>query len=320
MAVEEIIRAEARSADGLKRGGMRLILVLLVLAICVGCMKRGGAGGSRPPDNSGPIQGIPWDSKATMPALTYDEGFSGSAYWARFVEKQQRLEIGRAAATTPTVTVPLDRQPDSFAWDSVTESYRLVFSGAHGSDYSVFNGLTPGNQRKEPYGLIALADTEGTNALYGLLGKAEPAPTSGVAHFNGGYLLSRRQGDSPVPVFTGKAQVRLDGGARPQSIALLLTVPPELPRLFGRRVGAIQLIASYDPASLSFRGERREVTIVGNGGRLRVLTFSLVGQVFNRGRSLAGLFRLYDGSGAALVVGGFSVQNTARAGPQTSQR
>ncbi len=303
-----------------RKGALRLVLLLLVLAVAGGCMKRGGGGGARTVDNSGPIQGIPWDSKASMPALTYDEALSSNTYWARFVQKGQRLEIGRAAAAQPEVTLELNGKADSFAWDAITESYRLVYSGPLGQDYSVFNGLTPGNQRKEPYGLVALSDAEGRNALYGLLGKAEPAPNAGIEHFNGGYLLSRRKGDSPVPIFNGKAQARLDGGGRPQRVAVLLTVPPELPRLFGRRIGAIQLVATYDPASLSFRADRREVTAVGPQGRLRVLTFSLVGQVFNRGQSLAGLFRLYDEGGAPLVVGGFTLQNTARPGPQTSQR
>lgn len=300
-------------------GVLRLILVLLVLAVAAGCMKRGG-GGSRAVDNSGPIQGIPWDSKASMPALTFDESFSTNAYWARFVEAGPRLEIGRAATPQPSVTLKMNANADSFAWDAVTESYRLVYSGPLGEGYSVFNGLTPGNQRKEPYGLMAVTNADGTNALFGLLGKAEPAPSSAVQHFNGGYLMSRRRGDSPVPIFSGKAQARLDGGIRPQRVAVLLTVPPELPRLFGRRIGAIQLVATYDPASLSFRAERREVTAVGPQGRLRVITFSLVGQMLNRGQSFAGLFRLYDGSGEALVVGGFTLQNTARPGTQTSQR
>ncbi len=308
------------SGGWIARQGPRFCIAVLVLAVAAGCMKPRGGGQRSAPDNSGPIQGIAWDRKATMPALSYDEGLSLNAYWARFVEAGPQLEIGRAPGEQPQITMKMGGTADSFSWDSTIEAYRLTESGALGGGYSVFNGLTPGNQRKEPYGLLAFADADGGEALYGMLGKAEPATANGIEHFNGGYLMSRRKGDNAVPIFAGKAQARLDGDNRPQRLALLLTVPPELPRLFGSRIGAIQLVARYDAASLSFRAERQEVAAVGPQGRLRILTFSLIGQMMNRGQSLAGLFRLYDANGEALVIGAFTLQTTARPGPQTSQR
>ncbi len=299
-------------------GGLRFCLILVALVAAAGCMKP--RGGAQPADNSGPIQDIPWNAMTPLPALTFDEGPSPTGFWARFVEQGPRLEVGRAGQRQPTVTLQMNSTADSFLRDGVTESYRLSHTGPLGEGYSVFNGLTPGNRQREPYALVAFTNADGTNALYGLLGEADPAPAAGVQHFNGGAVLSRRQGDNEVPVFTAQAQARVDAENGPQRLALLLTVPPELPRLFGQRVGAVQIVAGYDPATQSFSADRREVSAVGTGGRLRVPTFSLFGQVMNGGRSLAGLFRLYGSDGEPLVVGAFTLQTTTRPEPQVSRR
>ncbi len=298
---------------------LRAALVLLLLALAAGCMKMHRGGAQSAADDS-PIQGVRWDSQTPMAGVTYDEGPGPAGFWARFVKSGQRLEVGKAGQVQPLATLQMNSQADSFAYDNMTEAYRLSYNGALGRAYSVFTGLTPGNSPREPYGVFAFTNAGGTEALYGLLGRAEPAPTSGVQQFNGGSILSRRKGDNAVPLFSAKAQARIDAASGQPELALLLTVPGDLPRLFGRRVGAIQLEAGYDPATYSFRADRGEVMTVAPGGRLRVGSFSLLAQVMNRGGSMAGLFRLFDTDGQPLVIGAFTLQNTARDAPQISKR
>ncbi|MEO1192345.1 MAG: hypothetical protein AAFY02_11345 [Pseudomonadota bacterium] len=297
-----------------------LIAATLLLAAC----QNFGAGGRQEVETGpqGPIAGVPLDQMAPLASLSYEEGPSLGGYWWRFSASGQHLDIGRRPGQTPAIMVELSGPTVSFDQDLETEGFRLETEGDFGEGFTRFYGLTPGNQPQEPYGLIALTNEGGTDALYGLMGEGELAPTAGAEHFIGGSLLSRRQGSNALPTFAAKAQARLEGDRRPQRIALLLTVPRELPRLFGRRVGAIQLHADFDPVDLTFRAQDAQVVGVGAGAtnRLRLTRFSLVGKVLNDGDSLAGLYRLSNDAGEAIVVGAFTLQSTDRSGPLTSQR
>ncbi|GAB5468108.1 MAG: hypothetical protein Kilf2KO_11380 [Rhodospirillales bacterium] len=295
--------------------------LLICALLASGCQKRSFA----PAEESGPrgpIAGAPLGQSQPLITIGYDEGPSLAGYWWRFSAEGKHLDVGKRPASEPSIMLDLNGTNSSFDWDPVTESYKLQKQADLGEGYSRFFGLTPGNRSQEPYGLMAFTDEGGEAALYGLLGEKNPAPSDGVEHFSGGTLLSRREGSSPVPTVAAKAQARLEGARRPQRLALLITVPTDLPRLFGRRVGAIQLLADYDPATLTFRAADRAVEGVGAGatGRLRLSRFSLVAQVMNDGDSLAGLYRLSKGDGSPIVVGAFTLQSTDRGGVLTSQR
>ncbi len=280
-------------------------------------MPKGGKPAAPAP--SGPIAGFAWDRNADMPAVGYDEGPSLAGYWWRFMKEGRQLEIGKRPVEQPVLTIATAGGTGTFSWDPVTESYRLATQGTPGLGLTHFYGLTAGNRQQEPYAAIGFAKQGGEEALYGLLGKPVPAATAGIQLYNGGYLSSRREGQEPA--FSGNAQARLEGGARPQRLSLLLTAPAAMPGLFGRRVGTIQLVADYDPASLSFRADGREIDAVGPGAKERasVQRFSLLAQVMNGGNSLAGLFRLVDAAGVPVFVGAFSLQTTGRSAPLSSQ-
>ena len=303
----------------LRRGALAVLLLLCAAAPAACVRPPGGTGAAAVPD--GPIAGIAWDARTPLPAVTYDSGPDVGGRWWRLVKSSQSLEVGSGSAAAPSLTVAMNGSGAKFAWDGDAEAFRLEKQGALGQGFTRFFGLTPGNRRQEPYAIAAFTDESGEEALYGLLGRGELATLSGVQHFNGGYLLSRRDGDRPGAAFAGKAQLRLDGSARPPGLALLLTAPAELPRLFGRGVGAIQLTAPYDSASRSFRAEG-EIDGVGAGadGRLRLGRYALFVQIMNRGGSAVGLFRLTDRQGAPLAVGAFGLQSTVSGGPQTSAR
>ncbi len=294
-----------------------LCLCLLLLAVN-GCMpKTTQPAATAAP--SGPIAGFAWDRSANMPAIAFDEGPSLAGYWWRFMQEGRALEIGKRPQELPLLAIATAGGGGTFAWDSVTEGYRLAIEGTPEKGFGRFYGLTAGNRQPEPYAAIAIAQPDPGEVLYGLLGKPVPAATAGIQLYNGGYLASRRA-DSEA-VLSGKAQARLEGDARPQRLSLLVTAPAEMPDLFGRRVGTIQLVATYDPASLSFRADGREIEAVGPGAkkRAKVQRFSLLAQAMNGGDSLAGLFRLLDSSGEAVYVGAFSLQTTGRSGPLTSK-
>jgi len=296
-------------------------LLLLCLALTLlGCVQRNFSARDRAPAGS-PIAGIDWDQRTPMPAVGYAEGPTAAGYWWRIRQTGRRLEIGRAGQTAPQVTADLNGGGARFMWDPVTESYRLEKSGPFQGGLDRLTALTPGNRRQEPYGIVAVTDATGEEALYGLLGKPSAAQVSSAPYFQGGYLLSRRRGDTPQASFSGKAQVRLDGSAVAGGLSLLLTAPPELPRLFGSRVGAIQLTSRFNPSEAAF-ATQGSVDAVGAGAdaRLRTARYALFGRVLNDGRSVAGLFRLLDDDGEAIAVGAFTTQSTERAAPQTSRR
>jgi len=282
--------------------------LLLLLAACQNAridsfVDGQGSGGRNQP--LGPIVGTAWDEKHPFLSLSYESGPGTDNYWIVFPRAIRGIEVGVTGQQGPLYRIPL-MQASGGDFDPELRNHRLWFKGALGGGFDSFSAVTPDTSEEISFALLGFSNASGQQALYGVVGERAQAPRRGVLHFNGGYLLSRRSDGRQQASFTGKAQIRIDFNEPVPVMALVLTTPPELPRLFGRRVGAIRLLAYRDPASGDFQSLSGDVEGVGAGAtaRLRLRRFALSGRLLENGEAAVALFRLADRSGNPIVVGG----------------